>query len=93
MGIEQEDAVLLMDNCPSHLISDVRDLLNTARVRVVTFAPGTTQIFQLLDLTLCGMFKRAGKYDLPCSDLGTTADFMYNVYLKMAKALTVQTYG
>jgi hypothetical protein len=26
MGIEQEEATLLMDNCPSHLASDVMDM-------------------------------------------------------------------
>jgi hypothetical protein len=79
-----------MDNCPSHLTSDVRDILNTSGVTVLTFAPHTTQIFQLLDLTLFGMFKQEGKYHLPFSDLGTTINFAYNVYLKMAKRLTSQ---
>jgi ABC-type molybdate transport system ATPase subunit len=86
--VEREDAALLMDNCQSHLTSDVRDCLNTARVSVVTFRPHTTQIFQLLDLTLVGMFTRDGKYHLPFSDLGTTVNFVHNVYLKMAKTLT-----
>jgi hypothetical protein len=66
----------------------VRDLLNTAGVRVVTFAPHTPQIFQLLDLTLFGIFKQEGKYHLPFSDLGTTVNFAYNVSLKMATRLT-----
>jgi hypothetical protein len=92
-GIEQKYAVLLMDNCPNHLTSDVRDLLNTAGVRVVAFAPHTMQIFQLLDLTLFGMFKQEGKYHSPFSDLGTTINFAYNVSLKMAKSLTPQPYG
>jgi hypothetical protein len=92
-GIEQEDTVLLMDNYPSHLTRDVKDLLNTARVRVVTFAPHARKIFQLLDLTSFGMFKREGKYHLPFSDLGTTVNFVYNISLKMAKTLSPQTYG
>jgi hypothetical protein len=92
-GIEQEDVVLLMDNCPSRLTNDVRDLLNTARVRVVLFTPHNMQIFQLLDLTLFRMFKREEKYHLPFSDVGTTLNFVYNVYLTMVKILTPQTYG
>jgi hypothetical protein len=80
--------VLLMDNCPSHLTSDVIYLLNTARVRVVAFAPHTTQIFQSLDLAVFGTFKRERKYHLPFSDLGTTVNFVCNVYLKMTKTLT-----
>jgi hypothetical protein len=57
-GIEQEDFVLLMENCPSYLTSDAGDLLNTVRVKVVSFAPHTMYIFQLLDLTLFGMFEQ-----------------------------------
>jgi hypothetical protein len=92
-GIEQEEVPLLMDNYPSHLTCDVRDLLNTVRVRVVTFAPHTTRIFQLLDLTIFGMLKREGKYHLPFSDLGTMVNFVYNVYLKMGKSLTPKHMG
>jgi hypothetical protein len=50
----EEDAVLLMDNCSPHVASAVLTLLSNARVRIVTFAPRTTQIFQILDLTLFG---------------------------------------
>jgi hypothetical protein len=38
------------------------DLLGSARVLVVAFAPHTAKIVQLLDLTLFGIFKRDGKY-------------------------------
>jgi hypothetical protein len=81
MGIEQEDAVFVMD------------LLSSVRVRVVIFAPHTTQISQLLDLTLSGIFKREGKYHLPFGDLGTTVNFVYNAYTTMTKTVTPQTYG
>jgi hypothetical protein len=54
----------------------------------VTFAPHTTQIFQLLDLTFFTIFRREGKYHLPFGDLGTTVNFVYNVYTKMAERLT-----
>jgi hypothetical protein len=87
-GIEREEAALLMDVCPTHLISGVRNLLNAARVPVVTFASYTTQIFQLLDLAFFGMLKWEEKYYLPFSDLGKTGNFVYNVYRKMEKTLT-----
>jgi hypothetical protein len=48
--IEHEDAVLLIDHSPSYITSEVMEMLTEARVRVVTFAPLTTHIFQLLDL-------------------------------------------
>jgi hypothetical protein len=79
-----------MDNCPGPLTNEVRDLLNTARVTVSTFAPHTTQIFQLPELTLFEMFKRERNYHLPFSDLETTVNVVHKVYLKMAKILTPQ---
>jgi hypothetical protein len=80
MGIEQENAVLLLDNCPSYLISDVRDLLSTVRVRVVAFVPHTTQIFQLLDLTLFGTLKLEGKDRSP-SPISERRSISYTTYV------------
>jgi hypothetical protein len=40
---------------------------------------------------LFGMFKGEGKYHLPFSDLGTMANFVYNLYLMMAERLTPHT--
>jgi hypothetical protein len=69
-GTEQEGAVLLMDNCLRSHKSDMRNLVKTARVAVVIFALHNTQSFQLLDLTLFGIFARAEKCHLSFSDLG-----------------------
>jgi hypothetical protein len=46
------------------------------------------QIFQLLDLIFLEIFKREGKYNLSFGNLETTFNFIYNVYMKMAKTLT-----
>jgi transposase len=75
-----EDAVLLMDNCPAHVKDEVLGLLNQARVRIVTFAPHTTHLFQILDLALFGMFKRRGQYHLPFENDHGTAAFIQKVY-------------
>jgi hypothetical protein len=88
-GIETEDATFLIDNCPSHLTSDIVDFLNTAKVRVITFAAHTTQILQRLRLILFGIFKREGKGHLPFGNLETRVDFVYKVYTKTAKTLTL----
>jgi hypothetical protein len=40
-------------------------LLTEARVRVITYAPHTTQIFQVLDVRLFGVLKRRPRYELP----------------------------
>jgi hypothetical protein len=65
------------------------DLLNAIRVRVVTLTPHTAQIFQLLDLILFRIFKREGEYQVPFGDLETTVNFVYNVYMEMAKTLSL----
>jgi hypothetical protein len=66
------------------------NLFSSARLRVVTFEIHTTEIFQLLDLSLFGLFKREGKYHLHFGDLGTMINFGYSLYTKMAKILTSQ---
>jgi hypothetical protein len=47
-----EDTVLLMDNCPSHVTGEVLGLLGDTRVRVTTWTLHITQIFQWLDISL-----------------------------------------
>jgi hypothetical protein len=50
------EAVLLMDSCSPHMGEAVIALLASALV--VTFAPHTTQIFQVLDVVLCDALKK-----------------------------------
>jgi hypothetical protein len=69
-----------MDNCPSHVIDDIIGFLTEARVRVITFAPHTTQIFQVLDVTLFGVLKRRLGYELPFEDEKETVRFIMKVY-------------
>jgi hypothetical protein len=78
--LADEEAILLMDNCPAHVTREVLDLLTEARVRVVTFAPHTTSSFHVLDLTLFGVFKRHGQYHLPFETENRTADFIVKTY-------------
>jgi hypothetical protein len=54
-------AALLMDNCSTHLGEETIRLLTDANVRVPTFPPHTSGIFQMLDLVFFGVFKRAKK--------------------------------
>jgi hypothetical protein len=75
-----EEAVRLMDNCLAHMTDEVLGLLNEAQVRIVTFAPHTTRLFQILDLTLFGVFKRRGHDHLPFQNDQGTAVFIRKVY-------------
>jgi hypothetical protein len=80
--LREEDAVLLIDNCSPQITQGVIELFSPARARVVTFAPQkpTTQIFQVLDLTLFGVFKRRGQYQLPVEDDAGRTRFIRKVY-------------
>ena len=76
----EEDAVLLMDNCPSHVGEVILTLLRDARVRVITWPPHTTQIFQQLDISLFGVLKQRAQYKLPFDNEQGTADFLFRTY-------------
>jgi hypothetical protein len=83
----EEDAVLLMDNCPSHVTREVIGILTEGRVRVITFAPHTTLIFQILDLTLFGVLKHEPRYDLPLDDDIATLKCIMKVYRDFKKTM------
>jgi hypothetical protein len=82
-GIEEQEAVLLMDNCPSHITGDVMDLFMAAGIRLVIFAPHATQIFPQFSI-----FKLEGKYRLPLDEFTTTTNFVCHMDVKLAKTLT-----
>jgi hypothetical protein len=64
----------------AHITPGVIELLSTARVRVVTSAPHTTQIFQVLDLTLFGVLKRRDQYQLSLEDDAASTRFIRKAY-------------
>jgi hypothetical protein len=74
------------------LIPVVIDLLSQARVRIVTFAPHTTQIFQALDLnldlTLFGVLKRRGQHQLPLGDDAGSARFIKKISRDFRSTMT-----
>jgi hypothetical protein len=49
-------------------------------VRVITFAPHTIQIFQILDMTFFGALKPSLGYKLPFEDEKETVTFIMKVY-------------
>jgi hypothetical protein len=76
----EETGMLLMDNCPSHVTDYIIGLLTEARVRVITFAPHTAQIFQVLDVTLFGVLRRRPGSKLPLEDEKESVKFIMKVY-------------
>jgi hypothetical protein len=68
----QEASGLLMDNHSAPVSDAVIHTLTEIKVLVIDCAPKKTQIFQILDLTLLGVFRRRSRYELPFGDdLGT----------------------
>jgi hypothetical protein len=87
-NIRNEEAVLLMDNCSPHLTTVVIDLLSEVRVWIVTFAPNATQLFEALDLTLVGVLKRRGQYQLPFVNDAASARFIKKGYRDFRLTMT-----
>jgi hypothetical protein len=68
----------------------VIDLLSEAHLWIIAFAPHTTQIFQALDLdlSLFGVLKRRGQYQLPFGDDAGSAPFIKQVYCDFQSTMT-----
>jgi hypothetical protein len=56
------EAVLLIDNCSAHVTPEIFRLLSENHVKIVIFAPHTTNIFQAIDLSFFGVFKMKEKF-------------------------------
>jgi hypothetical protein len=76
----KELAILLTAHCSVHVSDNVIHILTEARLRVITFAPHTTQVFQVLDLTLFGVPKRCPRNGLPFDENNATVKVIMNVY-------------
>lgn len=85
---EGEEVSLLMDICPCQITGEVMTLLRQARSRVIAFAPHSTHIFQLFDLTLYMVFKRVGKYSMLFDDLRWASDYYCNLHVTFLKRMT-----
>jgi hypothetical protein len=69
-----------MEKCSADVSDNVIRRLTEARVHVITFAPHTTQVFQVLGLTLFGVLKRCPRYELPFDGENATIEFTMNGY-------------
>jgi hypothetical protein len=56
-GLQSFAAVLLMDNCSAHLRADIKEILSAHNIKIITFPPHTSGIFQTLDCVFFGVFK------------------------------------
>jgi hypothetical protein len=74
-----KETVLLMDNCPVHVQGDTLQMV-AHRVKVLTFLPHTTQIFQSLDFSLFGNFKKRMNYRLPLETDESMTGFIKRIF-------------
>jgi hypothetical protein len=80
----QEVAIRLMDNCSAHVSDHASRLLTDTRMHVITFAPHTTQVFQVPDLTVYGVLKGRLRHELPFDD----DDAMLKVIIQVSHDFT-----
>jgi hypothetical protein len=78
--LAQEVTALLMAPCSAEVSDDLIRILTEARVRVITSAPHTTQVLQVLDLTLFGVLKRCPRYELPFDENNAPVKVITKVY-------------
>ena len=58
LKIEANEAILLMDSCSAHCDDSIKKYLGENNVIAFVFPSHTTNLFQALDLSLFGIFKR-----------------------------------
>jgi hypothetical protein len=58
MNLGDSPAVLLCDNCTAHIDEEIKILLTQNNIRLLTFPPHTSHLFQPLDLVTFSVFKR-----------------------------------
>jgi hypothetical protein len=83
----EKEAVVLMDNCFLHIQCDTLRSLGDHLVKVVTFPPHTSQIFQCLDLSLFGNLKKRMNSKLPLETDETRAGFIKRIFHAMKQTL------
>lgn len=58
LGKPFQEAVLMMDSCSSHCTQNVLQLLGQNNIQAFLYPSHTTNLFQALDLSLLGLFKK-----------------------------------
>jgi hypothetical protein len=69
-----------MDNCSSHTSDDAITVLTRERMKIITLAPHTTLIFQMLDVVLFGALKKHAMDLTTLEKEQTTPAFIIKIY-------------
>jgi hypothetical protein len=73
------EAFLMMDNCSSHVTGEIFRLIVENYAKIVIFARHTTNVFQALDLSFFGVFKRKENFWMEQEDNKTFAATIYTL--------------
>lgn len=77
LKLQNEEAILLCDNCNSHISRNVKLVLAQNRIKLISFPPHTSHLFQMLDLVTFGVMKHSQSTMKTPFDRGTQADVIY----------------
>ena len=88
MKLKDYPAVLLSDNCPSHRCEEIYKELANHNIRLITFPPHTTNLFQPLDLVTFSSFKLEKAMVNSKYKKRSQSDMFYRNLVAMEKATT-----
>lgn len=88
MKLEEFPGVLLIDNCPSHQCEELYKELANNNIRLITFPPHTTNLFQPLDLITFSQFKLEKSRIKSKYKKGTQIDLFHRNIAAMERATT-----
>ena len=88
MKLEDSPGVLLIDNCPSHQCDEIYKELANNNIRLITFPPHTTNLFQPLDLVTFGIFKQEKSQVRSKYKKGSQIDIINKNLIAMERATT-----
>jgi hypothetical protein len=74
------EAGFLVDNCSLHMSDDTLAVVARARMTIITFAPYTTHIFQMLDVVLFDSLKKHATGFETLDEEQPAAAFLLKVY-------------
>lgn len=86
LGLQNEYAVLLADNCSVHTSEDVKDILAKHKIKFVTIPPHTSHLFQALDLVTFASYKQNIKTTYTHYPKGSQADTIHKVFRAIEKS-------
>lgn len=87
-----ETAVILCDNCSAHVSDDLLEKMKERNIRLVTFPPHSSHLFQPLDLVTFGMFKMYLKSKIDCKSSKTHAELIEAIITAL-EASTISKYN